>query len=193
MSDESLLKKEFKQSDVQRVRNLVNKDYTAATKNISGYTKAYTKHSEGDVWEENGKQWTIKNGIKQNITKLDAAKKAVQIPLTCPKCGGSMKHHLAKKMYRIHGFCFDPCTVEYEADLKKAGLYKQYEKQMMYGNIKQFAKEVEDWITESLQNNISMVTEQGDTESWADMSNKKKEEILKNLNEYLKVIHEHID
>lgn len=193
MSNESLLKKEFKQSDVQRVRNLVNKDYTASTKNISGYTKTHTRYSEGDVWEENGKLWTIKNGLKQNITKLDAAKKAVQIPLTCPKCGGSMKHHLAKKMYRIHGFCFDPCTVEYEAELKKAGLYEQYEKQMMHGNIKEFAKEVEAWIVESLQNNISMVTEQGDTESWADISNTKKQEILKNLNEYLKVIHQHVD
>ena len=37
-----------------------------------GYTKEYVEHKEGDVWEENGKQWTIKNGIKQTVTKLDA-------------------------------------------------------------------------------------------------------------------------
>jgi ssDNA-binding Zn-finger/Zn-ribbon topoisomerase 1 len=65
------------------------------------------------------KEWN-----KQNITKLDAAKKALQMPLKCPKCGGPMKHHLAQKMYKIHGFCFDPCTVEYEAELRKAGLYE---------------------------------------------------------------------
>lgn len=60
---ESLLKKEFKQSDVQRVRNLVNKDYTSTTKQQSGYKKAIEHHKEGDVWEENGKNWTIKNGL----------------------------------------------------------------------------------------------------------------------------------
>ena len=37
MSNESLLKKEFKKSDVQRVRNLVNKDFTSKTKQQAGY------------------------------------------------------------------------------------------------------------------------------------------------------------
>ena len=74
-NNESLLKKEFRQSDVERVRNLVNKDYTRKTKLQVGYQKKFTRHKEGDVWEENGKKWTIKNGIKQNITKLDKVKK----------------------------------------------------------------------------------------------------------------------
>ena len=118
MSNESLLKKEFKKSDVERVRNLVNKDFTAGTKQQSGYKKTIKKYAEGDIWEDGGRQWTIKNGIKQNITKLDSAKKALRIPLRCPNCGGPMKHHLAKKMYKVHGFCFYPCTVEMEANLK---------------------------------------------------------------------------
>ena len=75
MNNESLLKKEFKKSDVERVRNLVNKDYTSKTKAQSGYKKISKRYKEGDVWEDGGKQWTIKNGIKQNITKLDSAKK----------------------------------------------------------------------------------------------------------------------
>ena len=142
MSNESLLKKEFKQSDVQRVRNLVNKEYTSKTKSQTGYKKSSKRYKEGDIWEENGKQWTIKNGIKQNITKLDSDKKAIRIPLACPKCGGSMKHWLAKKMYKIHGFCFD-CTIDMEAELRKAGLYDQYEQRMMQGNMKAFAKDIE--------------------------------------------------
>ena len=36
MSNESLLKKEFKESDIQRVRNIVNKDFTKKTKIQSG-------------------------------------------------------------------------------------------------------------------------------------------------------------
>ena len=105
MSNESLLKKEFKKSDVERVRNLVNKDFTAGTKQQTGYKKSIKKYVEGDIWEDGGRQWTIKNGVKQNITKLDSAKKALRVPLRCPNCGGPMKHHLAKKMYKVHGFC----------------------------------------------------------------------------------------
>ena len=39
MSKETLLKKDFKESDVQRVRNLVNKDFTSGTKLQTGYKK----------------------------------------------------------------------------------------------------------------------------------------------------------
>jgi len=191
MSNESLLKKEFKQSDVQRVRNLVNKDFTSKTKAQSGYKKSSERHKEGDVWEEGGRHWTIKNGIKQNLTKLDAAKKAIRIPLRCPKCGGSMKHHLAKKMYKIHGFCFDPCTVEMEADLRKAGLYEQYEKRMMQGNIKAFANDVEQWVLDLVNTKDTFVTEAGDIEDWKSNSNKDKE-ILKNVREYITHLSEHI-
>ena len=36
MSKETLLKKEFKKSDVQRVRNIVNKDFTSGVKVQTG-------------------------------------------------------------------------------------------------------------------------------------------------------------
>lgn len=190
MSKESLLKKEFKQADVQRVRNLVNKDFTAGTKQQTGYKKSFVYHVEGDIWEEAGKKWTIKNGLKQNVTKLDAAKKAIHIPLTCPKCKGPMKHHLAKKMYRIHGFCFDPCTVEMETDLKKAGLYEQYEKRMMSGNMKAFADDIESWVTETISTTENYVTEDGTIETWGGMSTKKVDEILKGMKDYVEYIRE---
>jgi len=191
MSNESLLKKEFKKSDVERVRNLVNKDFTAGTKQQSGYKKSIKKYAEGDIWEDGGRQWTIKNGIKQNITKLDSAKKALRIPLRCPNCGGPMKHHLAKKMYKIHGFCFDPCTVEMEANLKKAGLYDKYEERMMQGNMKAFANDVEQWALALVNTQDTFVTEAGDIEDW--QSNKiKDKEILKNVRQYVTHLSEHI-
>ena len=192
MSNESLLKKEFKQSDVQRVRNLVNKDFTASTKQQTGYQKAHVRHEEGDIWEEGGKQWTIKNGLKQNVTKLDTAKKVVRIPLTCPKCGGSMKPQLAKKMYKIHGFCFDPCTVEFEAGLRKAGLYESYEKKMMSGNISAFAKDIEQWVLDVVADTgNSFVTEDGTIEDWKS-NNNANEGLLKDLKVYLTNLKEHI-
>ena len=189
--NESLLKKEFKQSDVQRVRNLVNKDFTAKTKSQTGYQKVYKKYNEGDVWEESGKTWTIKNGIKQTITKLDAAKKAILTPLTCPKCNGPMKHHLAKKMYKIHGFCFDPCTVEMEADLRETGLYGAYEKRLMQGNIKAFAIDIEQWVEDFVSAESSFVTEDGDVEDWKSNDTTKKR-VMQNLKTYLGHLKEHI-
>ena len=191
MSNESLLKKEFKEADVQRVRNLVNKDYSKSTKTQTGYKRNSERYREGDIWEEGGRKWTIKNNIKQNITKLDSAKKALRTPLSCPNCGGPMKHHLAKKMFKIHGFCFDPCTVEMENDLKKAGLYEQYEQRMMQGNLKAFAKDIEQWAIDHVNSSNTFVTEAGDTEDWKSNSNKDRE-LLENVKKYLGVISGHI-
>jgi len=75
MAKESLLKKEFTSKDVNRARNLVKKDFNAKTVDGVGYAKAHVAYKEGDIWEESGRTWTIKNGLRQNITKLDAAKK----------------------------------------------------------------------------------------------------------------------
>ena len=184
MSKESLLKKEFKESDVQRIRNIVNKDFTSSTKVQTGYRKSKKRYKEGDIWEEGGKQWTIKEGIKQNITKLDHAKKALRMPLCCPKCGGPLEHWMSKKMYKIHGFCFDPCTVEFEAELRKAGLFKEYERKMITGNIKEFVNDIESWVLNSINDKNSFVTEAGDVEDWGGMSKNSKEKILNDLKDY---------
>jgi hypothetical protein len=189
---ESLLKKEFKSKDVNRARNLIKKDTSAKTVDGIGYTKAQVAYKEGDIWEESGRTWTIKNGIRQNVTKLDSAKKALQTPLACPKCSGSMKHHLAQKMYKIHKMCFD-CVIDYEAELRKAGLYESYEKNMMQGSMKAFAKDVEQWVLDTLSETNSFVTEQGDLEDWNSNDSKFKEQLNSNLQEYLKHIRSHIE
>jgi len=189
---ESLLKKEFSSKDVNRARNLVNKDFSAKTVDGIGYSKAQVAYKEGDIWEESGRTWTIKNGIRQNITKLDSAKKALQIPLACPKCGGSMNYHLSHKMYKIHKMCFD-CVIDYEAELRKAGLYESYEKNMMQGSLKAFARDVEQWVLDSLETTNTFVTEQGDVEDWNNNDSKFKEQMTANLQEYLKHIRSHID
>lgn len=190
---ESLLKKEFKQRDINRARNLITKDFSGKTVDGIGYQKAYQRHEEGDVWEENGRQWTIKNGIKQNLTKLDAAKKALQIPLKCPKCGGPMKHHLAQKMYKIHGFCFDPCTVEYEAELRRAGLYENYEKAMMKGSLKAFLKDVEAFVLDQVNTVDTFVTEQGDIEDWSNNKSQTNNKLSEDLQDFLKHARKHLE
>jgi len=189
---ESLLKKEFKSKDVNRARNLVKKNFSGKTVDGIGYEKAYQLHEEGDIWEENGRTWTIKDGLRQNVTKLDAAKKLAQIPLTCPKCDGSMNHHLAKKMYKIHGFCFD-CTIDMEAGLRRAGLYEQYEKQMMQGNMQAWAQGLEQWVEDQINESMTFVTEDGTIEDWNNNSAKQKAEIMKNVNEYLQHLKKHLE
>ena len=72
-----MLQREFRERDVQRMRNIIKKEYTAKTTTQVGYTKSFVEYKEGDVWEENGKQWTIKNGIKQTITRFDKLKQQI--------------------------------------------------------------------------------------------------------------------
>ena len=183
MSD-SALKKEFKRSDVERIRNLVKKDFTSSTKQQSGYKKSSKRHKEGEIWEESGKTWTIKNGVKQNVTKLDAAKKAVQIPLTCPKCGGSMSYHLSKKIYKINKMCFD-CFIDYEAELRKNGVYEEYLMHARKGNLKYFIRELEDQFKEALETDDTFVTEQGDIEDWNVNKTAVKKQMTEKFQEYI--------
>lgn len=188
---ESLLKKEFKSRDVNRARNLVNKDFSAKTVDGIGYQKAHEVHNEGDIWEESGRTWTIKDGLKQNITKLDAAKKALQIPLTCPKCSGSMNYHLSQKMYKVHKMCFD-CVVNYEAELRRAGLYDAYEKAMIQGSLRAFLVDVEQYILDSINTVDTFVTEQGDIEDWKSNKTKTDNELSEHLKDYLQHARKHL-
>ena len=183
MSDNAL-KKEFRPSDVERIRNLVNKDYTSKTKYQSGYKRTSNRHKEGDIWEENGKKWTIKNGLKQNVTKLDKAKKAVHVPLACPKCGGSMHHHLSKKIYKVHKMCFN-CFMDYEAELKKNGQYENYLMHARKGNIEYFIAQLEQELEEMKNTNDSFVTEQGDVETWKVNKSKTKELYTEKFQEFI--------
>jgi len=66
---ESKLIKDFKKKDVARMRNLITKKFGDSSSTQVGYTKATQDHQEGDTWEERGKTWTIKNGIKKVTTQ----------------------------------------------------------------------------------------------------------------------------
>ena len=98
------LKKEFQEKDVERLRNLITGKYGEKTHSSVGFTKADQIYNEGDIWEENGRTWTIKEGIKQNITKLDKAKKAHIMPLLCPNCGKIMIFSLETENNKIPTF-----------------------------------------------------------------------------------------
>ena len=141
---ESQLQREFKERDVQRMRNIIKKDYTAKTTTQIGYTKTYVDHKEGDIWEEEGKKWTLKNGIKQTVTRFDEIKKVINLPLSCPKCSKAMKStSLNKKMWPIHKMCFD-CVLDMETELKRTGQYEQYVLDIVSKGAKNYIKDLED-------------------------------------------------
>jgi hypothetical protein len=191
--NDSTLKKEFKKSDVERVRNLVNKDFTSKTKSQTGYRKTSKRYKEGDIWEESGKEWTIKNGLKQNITKLDSAKQAIKIPLVCPKCGKPMTSHIDKQCYKINNMCLD-CLVDYEVELKKSGLWEQYVLHSRKGNLKYFIEEVEQKMDEFInEQDETYVTEQGDIESWNSNDSQAKIEMTEKLQEYITYLKSKLD
>ena len=56
-----MLKKEFKQKDVNRARNLIMGKTDASTSTQIGYNTKQKDYKEGDVWTEGRKTWTIKN------------------------------------------------------------------------------------------------------------------------------------
>jgi len=183
------LKKEFSKRDVQRMRNLITGDTNGATGTQTGYTKQHIEYKEGDVWEDNGKKWTIKNGIKQTVTKFDKLKQLIVMPITCPKCSQPMKlHDLNKKMWSIHNMCFD-CVVDMEAEIKRTGKWEEYEKQMMNANKNSMVDDFEEAFINFMNTKAeSYVTEQGDVESWS--GGKVNEDEIKNVKEYIKKLRE---
>ncbi len=181
---ENILKKEFAQRDVKRIRDLVTKKYGEATGIQTGYSKQHVDHVEGDVWEENGKNWTIKDGIKQNITKLDVFREMSAIPLLCPSCNNFMKTIYDKKMYSIHKMCMN-CVSTFETQLKTQGKYEEYAKNLISGNIKHFLKEYEEFLNDpAILNNNSFVSEDGVIDKWAGNNKEavaKQKETLDNI------------
>lgn len=187
---ENNLKKEFSKRDVQRMRNIITGNTNGTTGTQVGYSKQSQDYQEGDVWEENSKQWTIKNGIKQTLTKFDKLKKLVIFPLICPECSSPMKSNdLNKKMYNIHSKCFD-CVAEMETKLKAEGKYSEYEKEMMNKNKNAMVDDFEASIEEFYKmQSESYFTEAGDVESWN--GGKINEDEIKNVKEYIKKLREH--
>jgi len=184
------LKKEFSKRDVQRMRNIITGNAGSATGVQVGYSKQSQDYQEGDVWVENDKQWTIKNGIKQTITKHDKLRQLVTIPLACPNCNKPFKSDsINKKMWTMHHMCFD-CVIEMEAKIKLDGKWDEYQSQMMNSNKNSMVDDFEQAFEEFINaKNDTFITEQGDIEKWG--GGKVNEDEIKNVKEYIKKLREH--
>ena len=188
MSKESVLKKDFKKRDVERLRNLVQGKYGEKTHSSVGFNSKKEFYNEGDIWEADGRTWTIKDGIKQNITKLDKAKKAYTMPLFCPSCKKLM-NRVDKPYYNIHKFCLD-CYAKFEDKLKQEGKYKEHFDKINNKIIDSRINEFEQYVQEKLsESNDSFVSESGEVEKWIGKLDKEKvkeftNEVVKHLESF---------
>ena len=169
-----MLKKEFKRKDVNRARNLLMGKTGASTGTQIGYKKEIKEYKEGDVWTEGKKTWTIKNGIKQTISKLDKIKKEVFMPLCCPECGNVMKKRLDKPHYRINKKCYD-CVINSEGKLRVRGEYDNYIKNLKGKNSLEILNELESTLLDAINtSNEGFVSEDGVVERWVGGIDKEK-------------------
>jgi hypothetical protein len=184
------LKKEFKKTDVNRLRNLIQGKTGESTGTQIGYTKKQEDYKEGDIWTENKKTWTIKNGIKQTISKLDAIKKEVFMPLCCPECNKVMKKRLDKPNYKVHKKCHD-CVVTFEHKLRIKGEYDNYIKNLQTKNSLDIVDEMELYLLDAINtSNSGFVSEDGVVEKWKGGIN--KVEFSKQIRESAKIRREHL-
>jgi hypothetical protein len=187
MSKDNVLKKQFAEKDVNRLRNLVKGKYADKSQVSVGFSKGEEiHHKEGDTWNEGDKTWTIKDGIKQNVTKLDAAKETINLPIFCPSCKKVMKPHLDKKWFNMYRRCFN-CQIDFESSIRRQGLWEEYEKMMFNSDLDGLTQEFELWINEQIEHSDiqSYITEAGDIEKWTGSTKNKllesKEETIKYL------------
>tara|TARA_R110000824_G_scaffold8673_2_gene39093 strand:- start:850 stop:1425 length:576 start_codon:yes stop_codon:yes gene_type:complete len=173
MSD-SLLKKQFQKRDVERLRNLIKGKTGEKTTSGIGYNgEESISYKEGDIWEADGKTWTIRDGIKENVTKLDKFKN-VAVPIFCPKCKQNMDGQLDPYYYKSYGECVN-CRAVTETKLKHEGKWEEYIKSTFNKeidiNIEEYKNFMADMLSES---NNSFITEAGDIQKWDGGINKKR-------------------
>jgi hypothetical protein len=182
---ENVLKKQFAEKDIQRIRNLVKGKNGEKITHGVGYIEESKEYNEGDIWQENGRTWTIKEGIKQNITKLDKFKK-VSVPLFCPNCKQVMDKQLDPFYYKSYGECLD-CRATTETRMKIEGKWQTYTDHTFNLEIDQTIEEYKAFFKEKLEeSNQGTVTESGEVERWfGSINNERAQESLDEVIKYL--------
>ena len=175
------------------MRNLIKGKSGESAETQVGFTSKKKDHKEGDIWEEGGKKWIIKDGIKQTYTKLDKVKKEAILPLFCPSCKSLMKKRNDSKMYKIHKMCFD-CVIDMEAKLKIKGKFEEYERNMIAKNAENYIDDLEQYLLEAINtSNTQYVSERGEVERWKGGINKEEftEQMTENFTKYRKQIEDY--
>lgn len=169
---DSYLQKDFKKQDIKRLRNLVSGNADEKSTEGIGYETEEIQRNEGDVWIEDDITWTIKNGIKVNIPKLQEAKKAVTFPLFCPSCKKLMAEHRDKKLYNTYNKCLN-CVIDDEQALKNKGLWEDYKKFIINSDLDGIIELYKNTMLENINESTdSFINDMGHKEKWENGLNK---------------------
>jgi len=122
---------------VDAMRNQLASKLNKWDRPIFGYTSVEPERKEGEKWfDVNGKAWTMKNGLKQSISKLQEAK----MPWWCPKCEKAMNHRFDTKFYNLYSQCYD-CTINQQTQMRIDGTWDAFEKKMIRENEKAWLRD----------------------------------------------------
>ena len=143
---------------------------------VTSEKKSFVQHKEGDVWEESGKTWTIKNGVKKTISKMESFRKEIITPLACPKCTTNMRSQVHQWAWNTYKMCFN-CVVDMEHEITKAGRLEEYTKALYKANMESFYGDLEQFISEFSKEKTHIFTEDGLKENWVDNTGKVVEKI----------------
>lgn len=182
MSKDINLQKQFTERQVQRMRNIITKNTGDKTHVQVGYENTII-HNEGDIWEEDGKTWTIKNGIKKSIPKMARIKAMHHMPLACPQCGVHMDQESDywKHVYRLTQKCPKCATSE---QVKKANQDQNYYENLYESNknakLDDLEKEFEAFLQER---KTKFLTESGESEGW--VGGKMTEEQIQEVKDWI--------
>jgi hypothetical protein len=96
-----------------------------------------------------------------------------------------MKNKNDKLFYIQYKRCFN-CQIDFETDIRKQGLWEEYEKNIINSDLDNLIEDYSVWMDEVINSsNESFITENGDVERWVGSSKKKllesKEETIKYL------------
>ena len=80
--------------------------------------------------------------------------------------------------------CFN-CQVDFEAEIKKQGLWEEYEKNIVNSDMDFLIKDFMIWSDEVINSNEEFITEAGDIESWV---GKGKQALLQSREETIKYL-----
>jgi len=177
------------EQQAKRIKNILEGDVTGKATIGIGYEAKKQDYKEGDIWEENGKKFTISDGIKISYSKLSQVRKMNILPLICPKCGKAMNKKQDKIFYFKTGMCFN-CVIERDTQLMEKGQFGDFEKNILLLNMKSLNNDlkqiVKDYVNNYLNNHF--VTEFGDVEEWQLKAN--PEEVQKVIDKALKEFEE---
>lgn len=145
------------------------------------------KHKEGDIWEESGKKWTIKNGIKRTVSELKTLRNSIQAPLICPKCKKPMIKQKDPDIYKLFNMCMD-CKIKEDTELMIKGEFDKKEQEYIYYNKLEWFKQLQEQLKDFIDQHDSdyIINQFGDIESL--QKNMSKEDLTKILDKQIKEI-----